>query len=212
MTILEVACDFRYEAGFSIRVGFTATELVTGLVGPSGMGKTTILNLIAGLFKPTSGAIQLSNQVLFDSKKGINVTPDQRSIGYVFQDYQLFPHLSVEQNLRFGERRTRSKGVSFTKVTKVLRLHELLTRMPSSLSGGQKQRVALGRAILFSPNLLLLDEPLSSVDEEHRKELIGFLGEVIEEFSIPALVVSHDASFIDGMATSVVTIDEDWIL
>ena len=106
MSILEIACDFRYESGFSIRAYFKVVERITGLVGPSGAGKSTILDLIAGLIKPAVGRIQLTNQVLFDSKKGINISPERRGIGYVFQDYQLFPHLTVEQNLRFGERRT----------------------------------------------------------------------------------------------------------
>lgn len=212
MSILEIACDFRYESGFSIRANFKVVERITGLVGPSGAGKSTILDLIAGLLKPAVGRIQLTNQVLFDSKKGINISPEKRGIGYVFQDYQLFPHLTVEQNLRFGERRTMLARVSFQKVSEVLRLSDLLSRMPSSLSGGQKQRVAVGRALLFSPQLLLLDEPLSSVDEEHRNELIAFFAEVIDEFAIPSIVVSHDADFIQKMTNSVVKIDSSWKL
>jgi len=207
MSILEVAVSFRYESGFAIATAFVISDPVTGLVGPSGAGKTTILSLIAGLLKPTSGKIQLADRVLFDSAKGINIPPNQRRIGYVFQDYQLFPHLTVEQNLRYGQRRTRKVDIDFARVVQVLRLQELLSRGPNSLSGGQKQRVALGRAVLVSPELLLLDEPLSAVDEAHRNELVAFLDCVTSEFAIPTILVSHDTAVVEALTKVVVRVE-----
>jgi molybdate transport system ATP-binding protein len=177
---------------------------VTALVGPSGCGKTTALNLIAGLLRPESGRIVLQGRTLFNSQQPIDLPPERRGIGYVFQDYQLFPHLTVEQNLRYGERRTQRGGIGFDQVVEVLKLKDVLDRRPVALSGGQKQRVALGRAILRSPQLLLLDEPLSAVDVAHRRSIEEFLSESIAQFHVPMLLVSHDEVSIERLADSVV--------
>ncbi len=169
MSVLRFDCRFSYPTGFGLNFSFAADSGVTALVGPSGSGKTTILNLIAGLLMPTAGSISLNGEALFDSKRGVNLAPEKRGVGYVFQDYQLFPHLSVGQNLRYGQLRTRHTGVHFERIISILEVGDLLRRYPYSLSGGQKQRVAVGRALLRNPKLLLLDEPLSALDASLRE-------------------------------------------
>ncbi len=206
MSILTFDCRFQYTQGFALDFAFDSGGAVTALVGPSGCGKTTVLNLIAGLLRPTSGDITLCGRTLFSTKKRIALPPEQREIGYVFQDYQLFPHLTVEENLRFGARRAAEPRIEFAPVADVLRLGDLLTRYPAALSGGQKQRVALARAILCSPRLLLLDEPLSAVDAAHRVAIEEFLTECIRRFEIPALLVSHDSQSVDRLADTMIPI------
>lgn len=192
MSLLHFDCAFRYPGGFQLQAAFTAAAGVTALVGPSGSGKTTALNLIAGLLTPSRGTIVLKDHTLFDAAKQINLPPNRRGVGYVFQDYQLFPHLSVEQNLQYGQVRAARKGFYLMAVAQVLEIDGLLQRMPASLSGGQKQRVALARAILRNPHLLLLDEPLSALDASLRESIAGYLLRAIQEFHIPTLLVSHD--------------------
>jgi molybdate transport system ATP-binding protein len=204
MCVLRFDCVFRYPTGFSLNFSFAANDGVTALVGPSGSGKTTVLNLIAGLLKPDAGKIVLRDQVLFDSSTMSNQPPEQRGIGYVFQDYQLFPHLSVADNLRYGRERTNSNGIEFDKIIAILELADLLRRFPFSLSGGQKQRVALGRALLRSPQLLLLDEPLSALDAGLRATIAEYLSRVIDEFHIPTILVSHDQESVASLAHATV--------
>jgi molybdate transport system ATP-binding protein len=206
MSVLNFDCRFRYPTGFSLNFAFVAEQGLTALVGPSGAGKTTVLNLIAGLLTPAEGAITLGDVTLFDSRAATNLPPNRRAIGYVFQDYQLFPHLSVEQNLRYGQRRTPGGTASFDKIVATLELGALLPRPPASLSGGQQQRVAVGRALLRSPRLLLLDEPLSALDPDLRRSIASYLGRVIEEFRIPSVLVSHDRESVAALASAVVSI------
>ena len=208
MGILQFDCRFQYPGGFALQLAFEAGSSVTALVGPSGCGKTTVLNLIAGLLPPDRGRIVLQGRTLFNSQPAVNLPPEARGIGYVFQDYQLFPHLTVEQNLRYGQRRIarggRGETIGFDQVIDVLKLGDMLHRRPMALSGGQKQRVALGRAILRSPQLLLLDEPLSAVDLGHRRSIEEFLAESIARFHLPVLLVSHDEHSVARLAQSVV--------
>jgi molybdate transport system ATP-binding protein len=204
MSILQFDCRFRYPGGFALQLNFELGSAVTALVGPSGCGKTAVLNLIAGLLRPESGRVVLQSRILFSSQQQIDLPPERRGIGYVFQDYQLFPHLTVEQNLRYGERRTEPGKIGFEQVIDVLKLKDVLQRRPVALSGGQKQRVALGRAILRSPQLLLLDEPLSAVDVAHRRSIEEFLSESIAQFHVPMLLVSHDEVSVERLADSVV--------
>lgn len=204
MSLLHFDCAFAYPGGFQLRSAFTAGLGVTALVGPSGSGKTTALNLIAGLLAPTSGSIVLKDLVLFNAAKQINLPPNRRGVGYVFQDYQLFPHLSVEQNLRYGLTRAERIGPELQSVAKVLEIETLLPRMPASLSGGQKQRVALGRAILRNPNLLLLDEPLAALDMALRESIAEYLLRAIHEFHIPTLLVSHDKESLQRFEAKIV--------
>jgi molybdate transport system ATP-binding protein len=207
MSVLRFDCRFRYPAGFALDFAFTAEQGVTALVGPSGSGKTTILNLIAGLLAPNSGVIALGDRVLFDRNANQNMPPERREIGYVFQDYQLFPHLTVENNLRYGQKRARAASVPYQKTIDILEIGSLLHRFPASLSGGEKQRVAVGRVLLRSPKLLLLDEPLSALDSALRTSLAQHLASAIQEFQIPTLLVSHDQASIDWLAHATVSLN-----
>jgi molybdate transport system ATP-binding protein len=205
MAVLQFDCRFRYPSGFSLAFAFTMEAGVTALVGPSGSGKTTVLNLIAGILTPDHGTISLHDKIVFDSNSDVNEPPDRREVGYVFQDYQLFPHLNVEQNLWYGQKRAGRAGASYEKIVEMLELADVAHRYPISLSGGQKQRVALGRALLRGPRLLLLDEPLSALDSSLRASVAGQLAKVIEEFRIPTLLVSHDQTSIDWLAHATVS-------
>lgn len=180
--------------------------MVTAIVGPSGSGKTTILNLISGLLTPDEGRITLQDTILFDSASGQNVPPEKRRIGYVFQDYQLFPHLKVLDNLRYGRKRARPPTFELEKVVATLELAGLLKGYPMELSGGQQQRVAIGRAILRDPKLLLLDEPVNSLDPQLRENVLEFLARIISQFQIPTLLVSHDRSHVSRLATGIVVL------
>src|SRR5262245_5893912 len=204
MPVLRFDCRFSYPEGFALNFSCVVENQITALVGPSGCGKTTVLNLIAGLLTPDQGTIVLHDQLLFDSKAGTDVPAHLRQIGYVFQDYRLFPHLTVEHNLRYGQKRCASNGIELDRIVEVLELGDLKHRLPASLSGGQKQRVALGRAMLRSPKLLLLDEPLSAMDADLRASVAAHLARVIREFGIPTLLVSHDQSSVNSLAESTV--------
>jgi molybdate transport system ATP-binding protein len=206
MSVLRFDCRFSYPTGFGLNFAFTAESGVTALVGPSGSGKTTVLNLIAGLLTPQDGVISLRDEILFDTQRRVSLPPEVRGVGYVFQDFQLFPHLTVGQNLRYGQRRARQTGVNLERVVNILELGDLLLRYPHSLSGGQKQRVAVGRALLRSPKLLLLDEPLSALDFNLRASVAEHLVRAIEEFHIPTLLVSHDRESIDWLAHATVSL------
>lgn len=199
MNVLYFDCRFRYENRFALDLSFKATAGVTALIGPSGSGKTTVLNLIAGLLKPEDGLIVLGEHTLFDSRQAVDVPPHRRSIGYVFQDYQLFPHLTVEQNLLYGYSRTDKQTVELERVVETLELGTFLRHYPATLSGGQKQRVAVGRALLASPRLLLLDEPLNALDPRLRESVVVYLKKVIGEFAIPTIVVSHEQSHLASL-------------
>ena len=164
-----------------------------GVFGESGSGKTTFVNLLAGLLAPDSGAIFLDGQCLYSGEKGIDIPPERRRIGVVFQHPHLFPHLSVKGNLLFGYKRCapENRKVDFPSLVDVLRLGDLLKRGIANLSGGEKQRVALGRAVLSNPRLLLLDEPLSGLDDNLKFQIIPYLKAVSDQFSIPFLFISH---------------------
>jgi molybdate transport system ATP-binding protein len=187
---------------------------VTALFGPSGAGKTSLVNMIAGLLKPDRGCIMLDNTILFDAAKAINVPPHRRQIGYVFQEGRLFPHLSVRQNLDYGRRmsgRPRDP-IEFERIAALLGITNLLQRRPRMLSGGERQRVAIGRALLMQPRLLLLDEPLASLDAGHKGEILPYLVRLRDEAAIPMVYVSHIAAEVRQIATSVVRLDEGRVL
>jgi molybdate transport system ATP-binding protein len=206
MSVLEFDCRFAYSTGFALDFQFTADEGITALVGPSGSGKTTVLNLVAGLLAPSSGRIRVRDEVLYNAKLRVNLPPEERGLGYVFQDFLLFPHLTVAENLRYGQSRSKRRGMDFDAIVSILGLAELLGRYPVSLSGGQKQRVALGRALLRNPRLLLLDEPLNALDRELRETVAQYVEQVVAEFKLPALLVSHDLANVEALASTVVTI------
>jgi molybdate transport system ATP-binding protein len=200
---------------FSLEATFTAPiPGVTALFGRSGSGKTTLINLIAGLLAPDAGEIRLGDEVLTDTARGIAVAVERRRMGYVFQDARLFPHLTVESNLRYGEKRagTAPPVTGFEEVVSLLGLAPLLQRRPRELSGGERQRVSLGRALLSRPRLLLLDEPLASLDVARREEVLPYLVALRDRLSIPMIYVSHDFDEVLRLATHVVLLDEGRVL
>ena len=191
---------------FSLSAAFASEGRVTGLFGASGAGKTSLVNMIAGLLRPDRGTISIDDEVLDDTEKAIHVPAHRRRIGYVFQDARLFPHLDVAQNLDYGRRMNGlpDDGAQKTRVMALLDIGHLLNRRPGKLSGGERQRVALGRALLSKPRLLLLDEPLGSLDEGRRAEILPYLVRLRDEARIPMVYVSHDAAEMRQVATQIV--------
>jgi molybdate transport system ATP-binding protein len=185
---------------------FEADARVTALFGRSGAGKTSIVNMIAGLLEPERGRIEIDGQVLFDSARGVNVPADARRIGYVFQEGRLFPHLTVRGNLLYGHDLVphAERYVAFDQIVQLLGLGDLLKRRPGDLSGGEKQRVAIGRALLANPRVLLLDEPLASLDTHRRDEIMQYIELMRDEMRIPMVYVSHAVEEVVRLADQVV--------
>ncbi len=194
---------------FALDAAFDSERGATVLFGPSGSGKTTIINLIAGLLTPDSGRVALDDTVLFDSNAGIAVPAHRRRIGYVFQDGRLFPHMSVASNLDYGRRMSGlpRDDAARSHVVALLDLGHLLDRRPGKLSGGERQRVAFGRALLMRPRLLLLDEPLASLDAARKAEILPYLERLRDEAAVPMVYVSHDAAEARRIGTRVVRVD-----
>lgn len=204
--MLEFSVLKRYPA-FTLDVSFKTTEgMVTGLFGRSGSGKTSIINIAAGLVKPDEGYVSVGGKVLYDSRNRINLPAPSRSSGYIFQDGRLFPHMTVEANLRYGMKRSAENGhkAKFGDVVELLGIGELLKRRPHRLSGGEKQRVAIGRALLSSPDFLLMDEPLSALDSNRKEELIPFIGKMVQTFKLPVLYVTHSIDELFSLCDNVV--------
>jgi len=198
---------------FSLDVAFEAPQGVTALFGRSGSGKTSVVNAVAGLFRPDAGHIRLGETVLFDAERRISVPVHRRRLGYVFQEGRLFPHLSVRQNLLYGSWfGPRQTGVDFDRVVAMLGIGGLLDRRPGGLSGGEKQRVAIGRALLANPRLLLMDEPLAALDEERKAEILPYLERLREETDIPVLYVSHSMAEVARLATTLVLMDNGRVI
>ncbi len=177
---------------FEVEIKEKFSAGITGIYGPSGSGKTSLLHTISGLIVPHQGKITVGGKVLFDKANGINIPVEKRNIGYVFQEGRLFPHINVEKNLMFGYKKNAENNVSFHEVVELLNLEQLLKNKPSELSGGERQRTALGRSLLSSPDILLLDEPFSAVDVNLRKQILPFIIRIQQKVKIPILVVSHD--------------------
>jgi molybdate transport system ATP-binding protein len=192
---------------FSLEVDVQTHGRITALFGPSGAGKTSFLDLIAGLRRARSGRIQFGSDVLTDVARRINVPVHHRAVGYVAQDLALFPHFSVRGNLLYGHKTARHDIFTLERVLQVLDIQPLIDRGISDLSGGEKQRVALARALLSSPRLLLLDEPLSSLDEKLKQRIIPYLARVRDEFQVPMLYVTHDAREVLALADEVLCLD-----
>ncbi|MGG7445249.1 molybdenum ABC transporter ATP-binding protein ModC [Kosakonia oryzendophytica] len=178
---------------------------ITAIFGVSGAGKTSLINAIGGLTHPQEGRIALNNRVLFDTASKICLPPEKRRVGYVFQDARLFPHYKVRGNLRYGM--AKSMAGQFDKLVALLGIEPLLDRLPGSLSGGEKQRVAIGRALLTAPELLLLDEPLASLDIPRKRELLPYLQRLAREINIPMLYVSHSLEEILHLADKVMVLE-----
>lgn len=188
---------------------FRAPGGLTALFGPSGAGKTTTLDAVAGLLRPRRGRIVVADTVLFDSDTGVNLPPEARACGYVFQDGRLFPHRTVRDNLLYGWRLRdpRRRWMALDEALEFLGIGHLLARMPRTLSGGEAQRVAIGRALLSGPRFLLMDEPLSSLDAARREEIMVVIERIRDELRLPILYVSHDPAEVERLADQTIPID-----
>ena len=210
-----IALDVELEQGtFTLVANVTLDSRAAALFGPSGAGKTTVLDTIAGLRTPRRGSIAIDNRVLFSSAARLNLPPHQRRVGYVPQDVALFPHMNVRRNLLYGRHPPSTlRGVGgasspdLERVTRMLEITELVDRSVTQLSGGERQRVALGRALMSGPSLLLLDEPLAAVDVPLRRRILPYLQRVRDELRIPIVYVSHDREEVEALADTVVRID-----
>jgi len=189
-------------AEFDLALTLELSAPVVGIVGPSGAGKTSLLDLIAGLRRPVAGTIAFDDRPLDDVRRRLHVPPRRRGIGYVPQDNALFPHLSVEQNIRYG-----SHGSLRGEIIDVLKIETLLRRRVTSLSGGEQKRVALARALMTSPRLLLLDEPLAGIDRPLRSQIAGYLEQLRDRLGVPMIYVTHDAGELERMANQTVTLE-----
>lgn len=204
--ILSVRIARRAEA-FALDVAFEAESGVTGIIGPSGAGKTMTLEAIAGLARPERGYIALDGEAFLDTAQGVFMPPEQRRVGYVFQESRLFPHLSVGENLDYGARRRGGEaGMARAEVVDLLGIGALLDRRPHRLSGGEAQRVAIGRALLSAPRLLLMDEPLASLDIRRRREIMPFIEVLHRRLDLPILFVSHNIDEIVRLADRVLVL------
>jgi molybdate transport system ATP-binding protein len=204
-----ISVDIRLKRGaFELNARFTAASNgVTALFGRSGSGKSTIVNAIAGLVRPDHGHIAIAGHTLFDSTTGIDRAVAERGLGYVFQEGRLFPHMSVERNLLYGRRPGASEHPTLAETVALLGLGPLLSRKPNSLSGGERQRVAIGRALLASPRILLMDEPLASLDGARRAEILPYLADLRRSLDIPIIYVSHQMDEIIQLADTMVLVD-----
>ena len=211
---LQVRITHRFP-GLALDVAFTGGAGITALFGRSGAGKTTIINAVAGLLHPDQGRITLDDETLLDTQKGMSLPPQQRQLGYVFQDARLFPHLSVRDNLLFGARYANADhpGPTLEEVAALLGLEDLLARVPRTLSGGEQQRVALGRALLRRPRLLLMDEPLANLDSPRKQEILPYLERLRDgALRVPVLYVSHAVDEIARLADRLVLVQDGGVM
>jgi molybdate transport system ATP-binding protein len=207
--MLDVSIEHKL-GEFGLSLDLKAETGITALFGRSGCGKTTLVNILAGLETPQQGRVRIGDTVLFDSSKHINLPPEKRRVGYVFQDSRLFPHMTVEKNLIYGQARVHP-GMhchSVSEIVDLLALSPILNRRPGTLSGGEKQRVAIGRALLSGPNILLMDEPLASLDAAHRAEILPFIERLGDEVGIPIVYVSHALDEVIRLADTIAVMSD----
>jgi len=206
--MIDINIEKQYK-NFKVKVRYSSQDIgITAVLGRSGAGKTSVINMIAGLSDPDNGYIMIGDRCVYDSSKNINIPPEKRRFGYVFQEGRLFPHLSVMSNLGYGMKLIppSDRHVDMDTIIELLDLSNLLDRRPARLSGGEKQRVAMGRALLTSPSLLLMDEPLASLDEARKKEVLPFIKKLSTQLSIPALYVSHSMEEILSVADNILVL------
>ncbi|HEY3908695.1 MAG TPA: molybdenum ABC transporter ATP-binding protein [Stellaceae bacterium] len=207
---MSLEVDVRHRlGGFLLEARFATQGRLTALFGHSGAGKTSLVNIIAGLLRPERGRVAIDGRVLVDTSSGVFVPKHRRHIGYIFQEPRLFPHLSVRRNLLYGSRfmRPRERRESFADVVELLGIGALLERRPGLLSGGEKQRVAIGRALLASPRLLLMDEPLAALDDARKAEILPYIERLRDQSRIPIVYVSHSVAEVTRLASTIVLLD-----
>ena len=212
---MTIAVDIVERLGdFQLDARFVSAGRLIALFGPSGSGKSSVINFIAGLSKASDGKVTVDGRVLFDTGKRVNIPSHKRRIGYVFQEARLFPHMSVRQNLAYGRwfAPAEDRGAETDGVIDLLGLEPLLERMPSLLSGGEKQRVAIGRALLSSPKLLLMDEPLTSLDQARKSEIMPYIERLRDETKVPIIYVSHSVAEVARLATDIVVMSNGMVM
>lgn len=210
-----LSCKFHYQrADFNLDIQLEMQHPILGIVGSSGSGKTTLLKNIAGLLNPLSGDIQLGSQTLFASSQKINLAPHQRQVALVFQQALLFPHLNVQQNLKYAEKLQDPQDIKFhsAQIIELLELEHLIQRKAHQLSGGEAQRVCIGRALLSSPNLLLLDEPLTGLDRQLKQQILPFLKRIKDELDLPMIYVTHHIDELKSLDAEILTMHEGRLL
>ena len=207
--MIDVDIEQRLGA-FHLDVSFSVEAPILGLFGRSGSGKTSVINAIAGIVRPERGSIRINDAVLYDAQRRIDLPPEARRVGYVFQDALLFPHMDVESNLTYGQRlhKPADRFIDEARVVELLGLGDLKHRKPRTLSGGERQRVAIGRALLAQPRILLMDEPLASLDAPRKTEILDYIERLRDELAIPIVYVSHSVAEMTRLADTVVVLAE----
>lgn len=191
-----LTCDFEYQReDFKLKVKFDVGQQILGVIGPSGVGKTTLLHNITGLLRPTCGHITLAHQVLTNTQSNVHVPVHERKIALVFQNALLFPHMNVKQNLLYSPHTKNQQRPLFSldDIIEILDIRPLLQRKAHQLSGGEAQRISIGRALMSSPQLLLLDEPLTGLNTTLKQQILGFLNQIHQQYQLPMIYVSHHA-------------------
>ena len=204
-------CNFQYQhADFMLNVELEMQQQLLGIVGVSGCGKSTLLKNIVGLLKPTHGSIQFNQQILFDSQQKIHVPMHQRKIALIFQNALLFPHMNVQQNLCYAEKLIpqAERKFQFNEIVELLELTHLCQRKAHQLSGGEAQRVSIGRALLSSPHLLLLDEPLTGLDQQLKQQILPFLQRIKDELNLPMIYVTHHLEELKYLKADILQLDQ----
>ena len=214
---LDILCKHSFSEDFKLDIDLSMDMKALALFGPSGSGKTTIFSAITGNFKPDQGRIRIDDQIVLDTEKAISIRPERRSVGITPQHMLLFEHKNVRDNLEFGmpfRRKLKLKStfiskqeIKFEDVVEVLELTALLDRYPANLSGGEKQRVALGRALLSQPKLLLLDEPLSALDQSLKERILVYLKKAVNSWHIPTIISTHSRNVVHELADCVAILD-----